>query len=98
MTIANWSREASDDLDGIWDYVAFDSPGNADRLVRTIVAKCDLLATQPEMCELRLDLAPALRSFSVGNYFVFYRAVAGGIEVARHARGAGRCVPLLVSA
>jgi len=88
MAVAHWSREADDDLDGIWDYIAFDSPSSAARVLRSIAAKCDLLATQPEMGELRPDVARELRSFSVGNYVIYYRPISGGIEVARVLHGA----------
>ena len=82
------TSQADRDIIGITLYIALDSPSAADRLLDTLDEKFALLATQPQMGELRPDLAPELRSFSVGNYVIFYRAIAGGIEVARVLHGA----------
>jgi len=79
---------AEQDLDAIWDYIAEDNVDAADRLIDTIVQKCEMLAVHPRMGQLRPDLAPRLRSFSVGNYIVLYRPTDAGIEVARVVHGA----------
>lgn len=79
---------AEADLDEIWNFVANDSVAAADRLIDTIVAKCQILAGHPEMGQARPELAPRLRSFSVGNYVVFFRPIEDGIEVARVIHGA----------
>lgn len=71
------------DLDQIYDYVAKENLSAADELIEKLKERFRLLATQPLMGELRSQLAPNLRSFSVGNYVVFYRPIADGIEVAR---------------
>jgi toxin ParE1/3/4 len=42
----------------------------------------------------RDELSPRLRSFPVGPFVLFYRAVKGGIEVARVLRGS-RDIPSL---
>ena len=76
-------HSAQVDLSQIWAYVANDSVSAADRLIVTFKDKFRLLATQPLMGELRPELAPNLRSFSVGNYVIFYRPAEDGIEVVR---------------
>lgn len=81
-------RAAERDLDGIWDHIAQESVSAANRLIDTIAQTCDTLASQPEMGRLRPELAPHLRSFPVGNYVIFYRPIADGIEVARVLHGA----------
>ncbi len=49
---------------------------------------CELLASHPEMGEKREGFGvPGCRSFSVGNYVIFFRGVTGGIEVARVIHG-----------
>ncbi len=80
--------DAQSDLDQIYDYVAKDSPAAADRLIRSFEEKLRLLATQPLMGQLRQELAPRLRSFSVGKYVFFYRPIQDGIAVARIIHGA----------
>jgi toxin ParE1/3/4 len=47
-----------------------------------------MLATQPEMGELRLEFGIAgCRTFSVGNYVIFFSAIEDGIRVARVIHG-----------
>ncbi|WP_442512074.1 type II toxin-antitoxin system RelE/ParE family toxin [Novipirellula sp. SH528] len=49
---------------------------------------CETIATQPEMGELRPGFGVAgARSFSVGNYVIFFRATKRGIEVSRVIHG-----------
>ena len=79
---------AEQDLDEIWDFVANDSIVAADRLIDMIVGKCHLLAGNPEMGQARPELAPTLRSFSLGSYMIFFRPIEDGIELARVIHGA----------
>jgi toxin ParE1/3/4 len=83
-----WDIDAESDLREIWGYIASDSSTAADRLLDAIFSKAELMATQPELGQLRPELAPGLRSFLVGNYVVFYRPWADGIVVARVIHGA----------
>jgi len=46
-----WSEPALQDLDQIADYIALDDPIAANKLVRAVFEKVDLLETFPEMCE-----------------------------------------------
>jgi toxin ParE1/3/4 len=71
------------DLDDIWRYIACDSLAAADRLIELFLDKFLLLSSQPLLGESRDALQPGLRSFSIGNYVVFYRPMQTGIEVAR---------------
>lgn len=43
----------------------------------------DTLAQFPSMGRRRDELLPALRSFPVDDYLIFYRQIAEGIEVVR---------------
>ena len=80
--------EAEDDLLGIAEYIARDKPAAARQWVAKIRDTCELLATQPAMGELRQNFRVlGCRSFSVGNYALFFREVADGIEVARIIHG-----------
>ena len=76
------------DLLDIWNYVADDSPANADRLLDTINKQCQMLARFPQMGRARNELCASLRSFPVGNYVIFYREVSKGIEIIRVLHGA----------
>ena len=55
----------------------------ADRLLDELEERCRLLAQFPEMGRQREELAPGLRSSVVGNYVIFYRPMADGIQVIR---------------
>lgn len=80
---------AEDDLVAIWRYVVAEShnEGTANRLLDDIGGKSQLYAERPELGELRPDLAPGVRCFPVGQYVVFYRPAADGIDVLRILHG-----------
>ena len=67
----------------------------AERLLDAIDSRCRLLAEQPGLGTLREDLAPRLRFFPAGNYLIFYRSGADGIEIIRVLHGARDLPPQL---
>ena len=77
------SRQSRSDLDDIWLYIASDNLAAADRFIDELMGKFRKLATEPGIGRTREELAEALRSFPVGNYVIFYRAMQDGIEVVR---------------
>ena len=79
--------QAESDLDGIWDYIARDTPTNATRFLRRIEGVCIIIADNPLIGRSREELAPALRSFPVGNYLLFYFPIEDGIEIVRVLHG-----------
>jgi toxin ParE1/3/4 len=73
---------AERDLDDIWDFIARDSPLNADRFVDRIYELCrETLAYQPLMGRPRDELSPGIRSFAWRRYLIFYRPIDDGVEV-----------------
>jgi toxin ParE1/3/4 len=74
---------AKSDLTSIHKYIARDNLTAADRLIYVFKQKFRLLASQPLLGQHRPELGANLRSFTVGNYVVYYRTVQNGIEVAR---------------
>lgn len=88
MAVVRRSALAEQDYRDVWRYIASDNPDAADRLLRRIDAKLELYALNPSMGTMRDNLAPGLRSFSMGNYLVFYRAGTDGIELVRLLHGA----------
>ena len=74
---------AAADVDEIWDYIAEDSPEQADAWVDRLDAKLRVLATQPTMGRAREELAPGLRSLPFGHYVIFYLPLPDGIDVVR---------------
>jgi toxin ParE1/3/4 len=81
------SELAEADLTDIWVFVAQDNPEAADRLIDQIYEKCQFLAGSPNAGRQRAELGLSIRSFAVGNYLIFYREGATGIEVARVLHG-----------
>ena len=82
------SSRAEGDLYDIWDYVAHDNTAAASKLLRTIGAKFEMLLKNPLMGQDRSELVPRMRSFSVGNYVIYYRPFSDGIEIMRVLHGA----------
>jgi len=75
------------DYRDIWRYIASDNPDAADRLLELIDSKLMLYASFPKMGTQRDQFSKGLRSFHVGNYVVFYRPIADGIELVRVLHG-----------
>jgi len=82
------SPRASEDLLEIWSYIADDSEANADGFIDKIYETMELLARQPGLGRRRDELALGIQSFLVGRYIIFYRVVAGAIEIVRVLHGA----------
>ena len=77
------ANQAEIDLVEIWLYVAADNMEAADRLLEKIDEKCRLLAERKLLGRERADLDAALRSYSVGNYIIYYKLEPDGIIVSR---------------
>ncbi len=77
------SEQSRSDLDDIWLYIASDNLTAADRFIDELVGKFQTLAIEPGVGRTRDELGESIRSFPVGNYVIFYRALPDGIEVVR---------------
>ena len=88
MKIYRISQQARIDLIEIWLYIAQDSVQAADDFTAQVRSKFPLLAEWPDSGRNRDDLEPGLRSHPVGNYIIFYRNGAKGVEIARVLHGA----------
>jgi aryl-alcohol dehydrogenase-like predicted oxidoreductase len=60
-----------------------DNMAAADGLLDEMERQCKQIARQPLMGRSRPELRPALRSFPVGRYVLFYQPTADGIELVR---------------
>lgn len=84
MSRVVFSPLAEADLDGLLDYIARDKPQAAVRFVAGLREKCYLLAANPELGQRRPGFRSGeYRTFSVGNYVIFYRPTREGVEIAR---------------
>ena len=88
MPRVDFAPEADDDLVGIAEFMARDTPKAARNWVRKIRETCATIASHPKIGELRKGFGvPDCQSFSVGNYVIFFRRIEDGIEVARIVHG-----------
>ena len=84
MPRVEYAQAANDDLVGIAEFIACDKPEAARNWIARIRESCEILASHSEMGEIRKGFGvPGCRSFSVGNYVIFFRRSDSGIEVAR---------------
>ena len=82
------TNQAQSDIHESWSHIADNSPGAADHWAEVMYDKFMTIAQHPGMGREQSNISPNLRSFVVGNYIIFYRAVANGIEVVRVLHGA----------
>ena len=78
-----FSPLAEKDIEAIGDYIASDSPGNAQRFVRSIGEQCRKIANSPMAYVARPDLADHLRSCAHGRYVIFFLPSNGLVRVER---------------
>lgn len=90
------SPEAVADLESIWDFIAADQPGAADRVVDELFDAFQHLASWPKAGHFRPDLTEAIvRFWPVKPYLVVYRERGDSIEVAAVLHGS-RDIPSLL--
>ena len=83
------SQLAEQDLEEIWSYIAQDKPSAADRQIDLLHEKFEVLARNPGIGEKRPEFSGRnYRSFSVGNYVIYFRRIRNSIEIARVLHGA----------
>ena len=75
------------DLADIWVEIARDHIENADRFLKAIRERLQVLAEQPLIGRERPEFGQDARSVPHGDYLVIYRPTAAGVGVARIARG-----------
>ena len=74
---------AQADLNHILDQIAETRPMTAVAVMKRIRKKCELLATQPEMGQLRPEFPGNYRSFPVQRWVIFYRLEHETVEIHR---------------
>ena len=87
MAALEQSRPAQVDLLEIWSYIAADNFDAADKVLDSIRQRCELLADYPATGQIRDEIGRGVRSVTVGEYILLYRAIQGGIELLRVVHG-----------
>jgi len=75
------------DVHEIWSYIADDNEPAADRLIDNLIRRFRLLGENPAAGRVRDELRQGYRSFPVGEYLIFYRIGAPGVQIMRILHG-----------
>jgi toxin ParE1/3/4 len=78
---------ARQDFQDIGDYIAKDNLRAALSFVQRLEGRCLSLSQNPRIGRKRDEVRPNLRSATEGDYLIFYRPLADGIEVMRVVHG-----------
>ena len=81
MAESRFSPRAEQDIRDIWRTIASDNEPAADALLRRMIEKADLAATQPNMGPARPDLSSTARILIEGNYILLYEPMPYGIFI-----------------
>jgi len=82
------TEPARNDLKEIWSYIAERNPNSADRILRKLAEKFQLLAENPKVGKSQDKFILSLRCFPFKNYVVFYFPIENGVEIYRVLHGA----------
>lgn len=77
------SRQAEQDLEDIWVYLAQQDELLADTQIAQILDRFPMLSQFSNMGRQRDDLLTELRSFPSKPYIIFYTKIVDGIEIVR---------------
>jgi toxin ParE1/3/4 len=83
MNRYRFSRQAEQDLEDIWFYIAQTDEVAADLLIAKILNKFPMLAKFPNMGKQRDDLLKGVRSFPIKPYVIFYSQTSDRTEIVR---------------
>ena len=81
-------QAAQNDPIEIWKYIDRDNERASDAMLDRIHRGCEVVAQFPYGGTSRPELLKDLRSYSVGNYVIYFRPMTDGVEVARVLHGA----------
>jgi len=76
------------DLDEIWDYISEYNEEAADKFIRDLGAKFQLLADNKEIGRRQDDFIVEMRMFPFKKYHIYYFPMANGVEIYRVLHGA----------
>jgi toxin ParE1/3/4 len=71
----------------IWRYIAQDNEPAADRFIDNLIRRFGFLGENPAAGRSREELRQGYRSFPVGEYLIFYRIGAPGVQIMRILHG-----------
>jgi toxin ParE1/3/4 len=84
LTIA---PSAESDLDEIWQYLAENNEAAAEKFIRELARKFQLLADNKEIGRRQDDFIVEMRMFPFKNYHIYYFPTDEGVEIYRVLHG-----------
>jgi toxin ParE1/3/4 len=87
VTKVLFTAAAIQDLKAIYSYIADENLDAAARFLKRLQKRWLGLAERPGIGRRRNDLLPELRSAGEGDYVIFYRKTAEGVELIRVLHG-----------
>jgi plasmid stabilization system protein ParE len=82
------SLEATRDLEEIWDYIAQDSPENADAFLDQLFSKCCEVVELKAIGRKRAELGEGVMSIAHKRYVIFFARGKSHVEIVRILHGA----------
>ena len=84
-----WTETARADLQGIYDFIARDSPALADRTIARVIHAAEAVAALPHSGRVVPELAdPDVREVLVGSYWLVYRVWPSRVTIVTVLHGA----------
>jgi toxin ParE1/3/4 len=78
---------AESDLDEIWQYIAENNETAAEKFIRELARKFELLASNKEIGTRQDDFMIEMRMFPFKSYHIYYFATDEGVEIYRILHG-----------
>lgn len=78
-----FSPLALKDIKETWDYLVNQGESSAEKLIRSILEKCEVISRNPKIGRERNDLMIHLRLFPFKSYNIYYFPIETGIEIYR---------------
>jgi toxin ParE1/3/4 len=75
------TRRARRDVLRIWQHIAKDNEAAADRFIDLLTRHFRLMGGMPYVGRQRDEIRSRYRSFSVGEYLIFYRITPIGVHI-----------------
>jgi plasmid stabilization system protein ParE len=83
------------DLEEIVDFIAHESPRQAERVLRLLRARMKEIAKQPQIYRLRPEIGAEARLATVGNYVILFRIRHDAVRIERVVHGSRDLLSIL---
>ena len=88
MPVIKTTPEADEDIFRIWQFIARDSPTNANKFIDKMNAVFERMAKMPLAARKRPELGLNIRSRPFNRYVIFYEPLPDGILILHVVHGA----------